>query len=120
MHRVFHVPLFHSRICTRDTNSLVYCERTVWKSLSRYMHVGTYPTRDFSYLRTCQGYGCLVVWAISSFPGDRRVNLYSKKSHSPYQTRGRPQTLFFRFSFATSCVFSKQSPPRLLCHFSKM
>ena len=32
------------------------------------MHVGTYPTRNFSYLRTSQGYGCQVVWAIGLFP----------------------------------------------------
>ena len=110
VHRVFPSHCFYLVSATKITNSLVYCKRTVWKSLSRFMHVGTYPTRNFSYLRTCQGYGCLVVWAISLY----LLILLRKHSPSPYQTRGRPQTFYFLFyKFATSCVFIKQSPPRL-------
>ena len=67
MHRVFPSRCFFPVSAPGVPNSLVYCKRTVWKSLSRYMHVGTYPTRNFSYLRTSQGYGCQVVWAICLF-----------------------------------------------------
>ena len=98
VHRVFPSRCFYSCICTGVPNSIVYCKRTVWKSLSRYMHVGTYPTRNFSYLRTSQGYGCLVVWAICLF-------LEYKNSHSPYQTRGRHQTLYFRFYVSNVLCF---------------
>ena len=107
VHRVFPSRCLFPVSAPGVPNSLVYCKRTVWKSLSRYMHVGTYPTRNFSYLRTSQGYGCQVIWAISSFPFYRKI---------PFALSNLWQASDIRFPFARlqrHCVFIKQSPPRL-------
>lgn len=110
VHRVFPSRCLILVSAPRVPNSLVYCKRSVQKSLSRFMHVGIYPTRNFRYLRTCQGYGCQVVWAICLL----RCFSTNQNSHSPCQTRGRPQTFYFRyFTLSTSCVFIKQSLLRL-------
>ena len=105
VHRVFPSRCFFPVSAPGVPNSLGYYKRTVWKSLSRFMHVGTYPTRNFRYLRTCQGYGCLVVCAICSF-----LSKLPLTKSNPWQA----SDILFPLSRSQRPVFLlNKSPPRL-------